>query len=91
MPFDSFMNTALYEPGLGYYSNGLTPFGERGDFVTAPESGSLFARCLARSLASVLDQLDQPALLELGAGSGVLAVASIPTPTRRNGCGSPAS
>ncbi|HED19831.1 MAG TPA: class I SAM-dependent methyltransferase, partial [Gammaproteobacteria bacterium] len=27
MPFDEFMETALYKPGLGYYSNGLTPFG----------------------------------------------------------------
>ena len=42
--------------------------------VTAPESGGLFASCLARSLASVLDQLERPALLELGAGSGALAI-----------------
>ncbi len=74
LPFDAFMDAALYEPGLGYYSNGLTPFGERGDFITAPESGSLFARSLARSLASVLQQLSGGSVLELGAGSGALAV-----------------
>jgi len=44
LSFDVFMDAALYTPGLGYYSNGLTPFGEQGDFVTAPESGNLFAR-----------------------------------------------
>ncbi len=71
--FDDFMAMALYEPGLGYYSNGLTPFGEQGDFITAPESGQLFGRCLARSIASVLAQLDGGDVLELGAGSGVLA------------------
>lgn len=73
LPFDHFMGMALYEPGLGYYSNGLTPFGEEGDFITAPESGQLFGRCLARSIASVLTQLDGGDVLELGAGSGVLA------------------
>ncbi|VAW80461.1 SAM-dependent methyltransferase, MidA [hydrothermal vent metagenome] len=72
LPLDVFMDAALYTPGLGYYSNGLTPFGEQGDFVTAPESGDLFARCLARSLAPVLKQ-GSASLLELGAGSGVLA------------------
>lgn len=73
LPFDGFMEMALYEPGLGYYAGGLTPFGEQGDFITAPESGSLFGRCLARSLASVLRQMEQGAVMELGAGSGELA------------------
>ena len=73
LPFDDFMAAALYEPGLGYYSNGLTPFGDQGDFVTAPESGSLFGRCLAQCIASVLKTLTQGVVMELGAGSGVLA------------------
>jgi len=73
LPFDDFMAMALYEPGLGYYSNGLTPFGEQGDFITAPESGRLFGRCLAKSIASILEQVDAGDVLELGAGSGVLA------------------
>ena len=30
LPFDSYMNMALYEPGLGYYAGGLVPFGEQG-------------------------------------------------------------
>ncbi len=73
LSFDSYMNMALYHPGLGYYSNGLMPFGEQGDFVTAPESGALFGRCLARSIASVLEQVEAGCVLELGAGSGALA------------------
>lgn len=40
MGFDAFMEMALYEPGLGYYSGGrLEPFGSSGDFITAPMSG----------------------------------------------------
>jgi SAM-dependent MidA family methyltransferase len=73
LPFDEFMEMALYEPGLGYYAGGVIPFGEQGDFITAPESGGLFGRCLARSLASALQQLEQGVVMELGAGSGVLA------------------
>jgi SAM-dependent MidA family methyltransferase len=73
LPFDAFMEMALYQPGLGYYAGGLMPFGEQGDFITAPESGRLFGRCLARSVASVMHQLEQGVVLELGAGSGVLA------------------
>ncbi|HFD78985.1 MAG TPA: SAM-dependent methyltransferase [Gammaproteobacteria bacterium] len=76
LPFDEFMDAALYEPGLGYYANGLTPFGEQGDFITAPESGKLFGRCLAHSLAGVLEAVgDDAELLEVGAGSGELAAA----------------
>jgi len=73
MPFDVFMEAALYEPGLGYYSNGLMPFGEQGDFITAPETGSLFAGCLAQCIASVLKPPGQGVVMELGAGSGILA------------------
>jgi SAM-dependent MidA family methyltransferase len=47
IPFSEFMEIALYEPGLGYYSAGLQKFGEGGDFVTAPQLGDVFARCLA--------------------------------------------
>lgn len=73
IPFDRYMEAALYEPGLGYYSSGPMPFGEHGDFITAPESGGLFARCMAQCIASVLEPLEHGVVLELGAGSGVLA------------------
>ena len=49
MPFSRFMELALYAPGLGYYSAGSTKFGPAGDFVTAPELGPLFARCMAQA------------------------------------------
>lgn len=74
MPFDRYMAMALYEPGLGYYVNGLQKFGTAGDFVTAPEQGPLFAQALARQLDEVATKLDSEwVLLEPGAGSGALA------------------
>ena len=73
LPFDRFMELALYAPGLGYYSAGSRKFGERGDFITAPETSDLFARCIARQCRQVLQEIGGGELLEFGAGSGVLA------------------
>jgi SAM-dependent MidA family methyltransferase len=67
--FARYMELALHEPGLGYYTGGARQFGAEGDFVTAPELGSLFGRTLARQLRD----LAATRILELGAGSGALA------------------
>ena len=72
MSFDRFMEMALYEPGLGYYSGAGRKFGPDGDFVTAPEISPLFSRCVAAQAAEVLDRAGG-VVLEFGAGSGVLA------------------
>ena len=74
LPFDRFMELALYAPGLGYYVAGARKLGPDGDFVTAPELSPLFSRCLAAQCAEILDLLGQGDILELGAGSGVMAV-----------------
>lgn len=71
--FDDYMQMALYEPGLGYYSGGATRFGAAGDFVTAPLISPLFSRTLARQCADCLAELNMPVILELGAGSGDMA------------------
>ncbi|MCP5407249.1 MAG: SAM-dependent methyltransferase [Chromatiaceae bacterium] len=73
LPFDRYMELALYAPGLGYYSAGSRKFGESGDFITAPETSNLFARCLARQCRQVLEEVGGGDVLEFGAGSGVLA------------------
>jgi SAM-dependent MidA family methyltransferase len=67
LSFARYMQLALHEPGIGYYASGARKFGRQGDFVTAPELGSLFGRTLARELRP-FDRI-----LELGAGSGALA------------------
>jgi SAM-dependent MidA family methyltransferase len=73
LPFDRYMDLVLYAPGLGYYAAGARKFGSAGDFVTAPELGSLFGRCLARQLAEVLQHLGTGRVLEVGPGTGALA------------------
>jgi SAM-dependent MidA family methyltransferase len=77
IPFSRYMELCLYEPGLGYYSAGLHKLGAAGDFVTAPELGSLFAHCLAAQVAEageVLERAGKPyEVLEVGAGNGKMA------------------
>jgi SAM-dependent MidA family methyltransferase len=72
MPFERFMQLALYAPGLGYYTAGSHKFGAAGDFVTAPEISPLFSQCLANQCAEVLAQ-SGGSILEFGAGSGRMA------------------
>ena len=74
LPFDRFMDLALYAPGLGYYAAGCAKLGPAGDFTTAPELSPLFGRCLAAQCREVLSALPGGDILELGAGSGALAV-----------------
>lgn len=78
IPFSQYMERCLYAPGLGYYSAGKTKFGEAGDFITAPELGDLFARCVVNALQPVMTMLGGDAdFLELGGGSGAFAEAAL--------------
>ena len=71
--FARFMRMALYEPGLGYYSGGARKFGAGGDFVTAPEMSPLFSACLARQCEQLFALTGAATVLELGAGTGIMA------------------
>ncbi|BBB15103.1 uncharacterized protein RVIR1_06020 [Candidatus Rickettsiella viridis] len=71
--FARFMELALYEPQLGYYTASLNKLGEQGDFVTAPEISPLFAQCLGQQCQEVLGQLGGGDILEIGAGTGKMA------------------
>ncbi len=71
--FADFMHAALYTPNLGYYAGGARKFGHGGDFVTAPEISPVFAQTLARQAAQILE-VSKGNILELGAGTGKLAI-----------------
>ncbi len=69
-----FMTECLMHPEHGYYST-RDPFGENGDFTTAPEISQMFGELLGLALAQCW--LDQGApsnttLAELGPGRGTL-------------------
>lgn len=70
--FARFMQLALYEPGMGYYSGGARKFGAAGDFVTAPEISAAFSQTIGAQAEQIF-ALSAPQLIEVGAGSGRLA------------------
>ena len=71
--FARFMEMALYEPQLGYYTSDRNKLGEKGDFITAPELSPLFAHCLGRQWQQLSMDLGGGDILEIGAGTGQLA------------------
>ena len=73
LSFERYMEYALYEPGLGYYSGGAQKLGRDGDFTTAPQISALFGACVAVQCAEVLRRTAEPVVLEIGAGTGRLA------------------
>ncbi len=76
--FDHFMAMALYEPGLGYYTNALQKFGAMpasgSDFVTAPGMSALFGQTLAVQVQEALQATGTDEVWEFGAGTGALAL-----------------
>jgi SAM-dependent MidA family methyltransferase len=69
--FDQYMQSVLYAPGLGYYSAGSRKFGASGDYITAPMISPLFSETIAHFIARHQQPGDE--ILELGAGTGVMA------------------
>lgn len=70
MSFRDFMEAALYDPDLGYYTRG-TRIGEGGDFVTSPSISPLFARTIARLFAADEALLGpEPVFAEVGSADG---------------------
>ena len=74
LSFHDFMNFVLYKPTLGYYSAGTHKIGSGGDFTTAPEISNLFGVAIANQLLPALRRYKKPSILEIGAGSGKLAL-----------------
>jgi SAM-dependent MidA family methyltransferase len=64
---------ALYDPALGYYSSTRPKLGAEGDFTTAAELGDWLPRAIVAWAHTLFADLERPAILELGAGSGALA------------------
>ncbi len=77
MPFSRYMEMALYEPSMGYYSAGSHKLGAGGDFTTAPELSPLFGAAIVETLLPILEGLKAQGLpaqiMEFGAGTGKLA------------------
>jgi len=74
--FADYMALILYHPQYGYYSSGTVQIGARGDFFTASSLGTDFGELLAEQFFQMWEILgcsDSFALVEMGAGQGLLA------------------
>ena len=77
IPFSRYMEIALYQPSLGYYTSALEKFGRSGDFITAPEISPFFGQTIVNTILPVLEgfrkQGRSTRIIEIGAGTGQLA------------------
>jgi SAM-dependent MidA family methyltransferase len=81
MPFTEYMDLALYDPTLGYYSRADRRSGRAGDFFTSVDTGSLFGELLSKQFGQMWRIVTSQAgddrghcdLVEAGAGDARLA------------------
>ena len=78
IPFQRFMEAALYHPELGYYRRPRDPFGMHGDFYTAEQLQPVFGIVMAEQIRRLRDRMGNPedfTVVELGAGRGEMTAA----------------
>jgi len=76
IPFDRFMEVALYDRDAGFFAVGHGAGRAGSDFITSPEVGSLFGALVATALDRWWDALGRPdpyVVVDAGAGRGQLA------------------
>jgi SAM-dependent MidA family methyltransferase len=70
VPFDDFMELALYHPEHGYYSRTEPRYGRDGDYLTAPTASEWYPRMLARLLSRISADTGPVRLLDVASGDG---------------------
>ena len=81
LPVDEFFKNVLYDNKFGYYSSKL-PFGEKGDYITAPKISYLFSEMIAIWIITTWELFGKPKklnIVELGPGDGSLSNILIKT------------
>jgi SAM-dependent MidA family methyltransferase len=76
LPFDAFLELALYDPDGGFFATGHGAGRGGADFLTSPEVGPLFGAVLAGAVDDWWEELGRPdpfIVVEAGAGVGTLA------------------
>ncbi len=76
--FETFMDIALYEPGLGYYASDKTEIGRAGDFYTSQHLHPVFGTMIGKQLEEMWKIMGSPIetddfyVVEPGAGAGLM-------------------
>ena len=92
LPLDKFIDFSLYDKKIGYYIK-KNPFGNEGDFVTAPNISRLFSEMISIWIISFWQSLGAPKkfnIVEMGSGNGEMMKVMIESfknfPTFANSC-----
>jgi SAM-dependent MidA family methyltransferase len=72
VPFDVFMELALYHPEHGYYSSAVPRYGRGGDYLTAPTASEWYPRLIVRLLSVAAEDLGNIRLVDMASGDGSL-------------------
>ncbi len=86
LPFDVFMEQALYSPDGGFYHRDAAVIGPKGEYYTAPQASPLYAKTFAGRIERALHDLPSspaPEIVEVGPGDGLLAAGIIAELGRR--------
>lgn len=73
--FKNFMEMALYEPELGYYTSQNTKIGRAGDFYTSPHLHPVFGAMIGKQIEEMWEVMGMPSdfqIVEMGAGVGYI-------------------
>ena len=84
IPLDKFIDSALYHPKNGYYMQKI-PFGQHGDFITAPNISKIFSEMIFLWLISYWEKFHTNRkinIVELGAGNGEMMFQILKTAER---------
>jgi len=72
IPFDEFMELALYHREHGYYSSAIPRYGRGGDYLTAPTASEWYSRVFARMLARMARTAGPLRMVDVASGDGSL-------------------
>jgi SAM-dependent MidA family methyltransferase len=75
--FETYMEMALYEPGLGYYASESTEIGRAGDFYTSQHLHPAFGALIAKQIEEMWEIMGSPSdfhIIEFGAGAGLMCL-----------------
>ncbi len=75
--FETFMEMALYETGLGYYASESTEIGRAGDFYTSQHLHPAFGALIGKQIEEMWEIMGRPPafyIIEPGAGAGLMCM-----------------
>ena len=70
VPFDRYMEMALYHPEHGYYTAAAPRYGRAADYLTAPTASEWYPRVVARLMRGLAGVSQPLRIVDVAAGDG---------------------